>query len=192
MRISKILLAECRIPLPHVLRLGPTQITTRDFVVLRVETDADVFGEAIGYTRGTPLFDSMEMVSNRILGRDPLRRGALLSWLENTNVPGRAAFPRAYSLIDIACWDILAKRSGMPLYVLLGALHDTASLTGVAGYYMDLRPMSAIADEVSSFFDAGYSRVKFMLKGDDAEFDRRYSAAMMKSAKGLLAADAHW
>lgn len=192
MKITKALIAECRIPLPHTLRLGPTEITTRDFLVLRIETDSGIFGEAIGYTRGTPLFDSMEMVARRVVGLDPLMRSALTARLENANVPGRAAFPRSYSLVDIACWDILAKKTGMPLFVLLGGLQDRATITGVAGYYMDLRKISDITDEVSRLFDAGYRRVKFMLKGDDPDFDRSYADSITVAAKGPVAADAHW
>ena len=192
MKITKVLIAECRLPLPHTLRLGPTEITTRDFVVLRIQTDSGIFGEAIGYTRGTPLFDSLEIVARRILGLDPLMRSALIARLENTNVPGRAAYPRAYSLVDIACWDILAKKTGMPLYVLLGGLRDRAPLTAVAGYYMDLRKMTDITDEVSRLFDSGYNRVKFMLKGDDPDFDKNYLESITTAAQGPVAADAHW
>jgi L-alanine-DL-glutamate epimerase-like enolase superfamily enzyme len=192
MKITKVLIAECRIPLPHTLRLGPTEITTRDFVALRIETDPGIFGEAIGYTRGTPLFDSLEMVAHRIMGLDPLMRSAVTARLENTNVPGRAAFPRSYSLVDIACWDILAKKTGMPLFVLLGGLRDRAAVTGVAGYYMDLRKISDITDEVSRLFESGYRRVKFMLKGDDPDFDRSYADAIMAAAQGPVGADAHW
>ena len=192
MKITRVLIAECRIPLPHILRLGPTEITTRDFVVLRIETDSGIFGEAIGYTRGTPLFDSLEMVARRVIGLDPLMRRALIARLENANVPGRAAFPRSYSLVDIACWDILAKKTGMPLFVLLGGLRDRAAVTGVAGYYMDLRKISDITDEVSRLFDAGFRRVKFMLKGDDPDFDRNYLDSIMEAAQGPVGADAHW
>lgn len=192
MKITKALIAECRIPLPHTLRLGPTQITTRDFLVLRIETDSGIFGEAIGYTRGTPLFESMEMVARRVMALDPLMRSGLIARLENTNVPGRAAFPRSYSLIDIACWDILAKKTGMPLFVLLGGLRDRAAVTGVAGYYMDLRKIDDIAHEVSRLFGAGYSRVKIMLKGDDPDFDHGYVDSITSAAQGPVAADAHW
>ena len=44
-------------------------------------------------------------------------------------------------------------------------------MTAVAGYYMDLRSISDIADEVSGMIDNGYERVKIMLKGDDPAFD---------------------
>jgi len=192
MKISKLVIAECRIPLPNIIRLGPTQISTRDFVVLRMETDAGIFGEAIGYTRGTALFDSLEIMAHRVVGRDPLMRRALIRWLETTNVPGQSAFSRAYSLLDIACWDVLAKKSGMPLFALLGGLRTEVPVTAVAGYYMDIRPLSDIRDEVSRYFDSGYSRVKIMLKGDDPQFDHRYLTEIANVDRGPIAADAHW
>ncbi|MGE0406096.1 MAG: mandelate racemase/muconate lactonizing enzyme family protein [Candidatus Korobacteraceae bacterium] len=192
MKITRIQIAECRIPLPKVLTLGTTQIRTRDYVALRVETDAGLSGEALGYTRGTPLYAALEMVAPRLLGRDPVMRGDLIASLENSNVPGRAAFTRSNSLLDIACWDITAKQAKMPLFRLLGGLRTEATATAVAGYYMDLRTIDDIVDEVAKLFDCGYSRVKFMLNGNDAEFDRRYVAAVMRKPPGPVAADAHW
>jgi L-alanine-DL-glutamate epimerase-like enolase superfamily enzyme len=192
MKITRILLAECRVPLPHVLKLGTTQIHTRDYVTVRVETDAGISGDGIGYCRGTPLFDSLEMISRRVIGRDPLMRRELIASLENSNVPARAAFTRAVSMLDIACWDILARHAGMPLFRLLGGLRREVPATAVAGYYMDLRPVSDIVDEVKRLLDAGFTRVKIMLKGDDPEFDRGYLAAVTRIAPGRVAADAHW
>jgi L-alanine-DL-glutamate epimerase-like enolase superfamily enzyme len=57
---------------------------------------------------------------------------------------------------------------------------------------MDRRPIPEIAEEVSSLLTEGHHRVKVMLKGDDAEFDRAYVAAVTKNAAGKVAADAHW
>jgi L-alanine-DL-glutamate epimerase-like enolase superfamily enzyme len=192
MQISRIQIAECRIPLPKVLTLGTTQIRTRDFVALRIETDSGVAGEALGYTRGTPVYGALELVAHRALGRDPLMRGELTSGLQNSNVPGRASFPRAISLLDIACWDILAKSAELPLFRLLGGLRREVGATAVAGYYMDLRTIADINDEVEKLFDCGYSRVKFMLNGNDPDFDRAYVAAVTKDPAGPVAADAHW
>jgi L-alanine-DL-glutamate epimerase-like enolase superfamily enzyme len=192
MKISQIQIAECRIPLPRVLTLGTTQIRTRDYVAVRVETDSGIAGEALGYTRGTPLFECLEILGRRVLGRDPLMRAQLIASVENSNVPGRASFPRAVSLLDIACWDILAKYSQLPLFRLLGGLRSEVGATAVAGYYMDLRAIPEIVDEIAALFDCGYSRVKFMLNGNDPEFDRAYLAAVSKNPGGPLAADAHW
>src|SRR5437016_1709460 len=57
MQITKVRIAECSIPLPRILRLGPVEIRTRDYVVISIETEDGVCGEAIGYPRGTPLFE---------------------------------------------------------------------------------------------------------------------------------------
>jgi L-alanine-DL-glutamate epimerase-like enolase superfamily enzyme len=192
MKISRIQIAECRIPLPKVLTLGTTQVRTRDYVALRLETDSGLTGDALGYTRGTPLYESLEMVSRRVIGRDPLMRSELTASLQNANVPGRGAFPRAISLLDIACWDLLGKDAELPLFRLLGGLRREVGATAVAGYYMDLRTIVDINDEVEKLFDCGYSRVKIMLNGNDPDFDRAYLAAITKDPAGPVAADAHW
>src|SRR5260370_1953167 len=70
MKISRIQIAECPLPLPHTLRLGPVEIQTRDYIAVRIWTDAGVFGEAIGYPRGTPLFETMQSMARKIIGGD--------------------------------------------------------------------------------------------------------------------------
>src|SRR5215831_7148030 len=135
MKITKVQIAEVRVPLPRVLKLGSSQITTRNYVALQLSTDAGITGEALGYTRGTPLVSALEISAPQIIGKDPLLRTDIISTLENSNVPGRASFTRSVSLIDIACWDILAKHARLPLYTLLGGFKRRADVTAVAGYY---------------------------------------------------------
>jgi len=71
-------------------------------------------------------------------------------------------------------------------------LKTEAKVTAVAGYYMDLRSISEIADEVSGMIDAGYERVKVMLNGNDLKFDIEYASTICDRAPGRVAADAHW
>ncbi|HEV2276056.1 MAG TPA: enolase C-terminal domain-like protein [Acidobacteriaceae bacterium] len=192
MQISRVLIAECPIPLPHVLRLGPVEITTRDYLAIRVETLSGIFGEAIGYPRGTPLFEVVSAMGRRILGGDASMRRELMNKLEYSNIPARAALTRGLSLIDIALWDIGAKSAGQPLYQILGGCRKRAEATVVAGYYMDQRSIPDVVDEVGVLADAGYRRVKVMLKGDDPVFDREYVSAVSARLPGRIGADAHW
>jgi L-alanine-DL-glutamate epimerase-like enolase superfamily enzyme len=192
MRISKVQIAECGVALPHILRLGSTEIRTRDYVAIRVETDSGVYGEAIGYPRGTPLFDTGSSMGRQLIGRDASMRRQVMLELEQRNIPGRAALTRGLSLFDIALWDIACKVAGQPLFRFLGGLRATAEVTAVAGYYMDRRPISDIADEVDGLLDEGHQRVKIMLKGDDPDFDRKYVAAVTRKDPSCIAADAHW
>ncbi len=192
MHITRILLAEVQVPLPQTLRLGPVVITTRDYVAVRIETDAGVWGDAIGYPRGTPLLESLTRISQNLINTDPLMRRQGLQAFLMGNTTSRPVYSRAVSLIDIALWDIAAKVSGLPLYRLLGGLRSDVPVTAVAGYYMDTRSLDNIADEVSRRIDEGYERVKVMLKGDDSAFDLRYTQTVTKRAPGRVAADAHW
>lgn len=190
--VARVRLAECRIPLPRPIRLGPVEITTRDFVVMAVETADGRLGEALGYPRGTPLFDAAALVARRVIGtRASHRRATLGSYLAGA-VNGRPAMVRAVSLYDIALGDLAARAAGLPLHHMLGALRDTVPLMAVAGYYLDQRTIDDVADEARALVDAGYDRVKIMLRGDDPDFDRRYVEAVSAAAPGRLAADAHW
>jgi L-alanine-DL-glutamate epimerase-like enolase superfamily enzyme len=192
MKISTVRLAQHSVPLPEVLRLGTTAITTRDYVTLRVETESGRFGEALGYPRGTPLFDTASLMATQVLGKDASMRRQVMMELEHRNIPGRAALTRSLSLFDIALWDIACKEAGQPLYRYLGACREQAEVTAVAGYYMDKRPIPDIVDEVSALLDDGYHRAKIMLKGDDPAFDLEYVSAVTRAGSGKVAADAHW
>jgi L-alanine-DL-glutamate epimerase-like enolase superfamily enzyme len=192
LQITKVQIAECSIPLPYILRLGPVEIRTRDYVLFRVETDAGVFGEAVGYPRGTPLFDTLSSMGRRILGKDVRMRRQVMFNLEYSNVPARAGLTRALSLIDIALWDIAAKQAEQPLFQFLGGLRTAADVTVVAGYYVDQRGIADVVKEVNLLQDAGCKRVKIMLKGDDRDFDKKYASAVAEAMPGRVAADAHW
>ncbi len=192
MKISKARIAECSIPLPKILRLGSVEIKTRDYVLVRMETDVGVFGEAIGYPRGTPLFETVSGMARRVLGKNPAMRREVMVHLELSNVPARAALTRGLSLIDMALWDIGCKQAGQPLYELIGGWRSSADVTVVAGYYVDQRSIADVVDEVGRLEDTGIRRVKIMLKGDDPAFDEKYAAAVAARMPGRVAADAHW
>ena len=192
MKISKVRIAECGIALPKILRLGPVEIKTRDYVLVRMETDAGVCGEAIGYSRGTPLFETVSGMARRVLGEDPVMRREAMVNLELSNVPARAALTRGLSIIDMALWDIGCKQAGQPLFQFIGGLRSSADVTVVAGYYVDQRSIADVVDEVGRLEDSGFRRVKIMLKGDDRAFDERYASAVAAKMPGGVAADAHW
>ena len=74
MPIARVRIAECPMPLPYVLRLGPVEIRTRDYIAVRIETESGLAGEALGYPRGTPLFETVSQMARRVLGGDAAMR----------------------------------------------------------------------------------------------------------------------
>src|SRR3569833_992446 len=135
MVITQVRVAECPIPLPKVLRLGPIEIRTRDYVAVRIETNSGLFGEAVGYPRGTPLFETTCRIANRILGQDASMRREIMVRLDRSNVPARSTLTRGLSLLDIALWDLGAKAANQPLYLLLGGYRKSAEALVVAGFF---------------------------------------------------------
>jgi L-alanine-DL-glutamate epimerase-like enolase superfamily enzyme len=184
--------AECKIPLPRPIKLGPVEIKTRDFVVLRLKAEDESFGDAIGYPRGTALFESLRLLSRRIIGWEVSERRAFSEHTLSSLVNGRPTFIRATSLIDIALWDIAAKSADQPLFRLLGGSRSKVPVMAVGGYYLQERSIEDVCDEIRGLVDSGHQRVKIMLSGADPGFDERYVDAVSRVSEGRLGADAHW
>lgn len=192
MKITNIKIAECKLPLPRPIRLGPVEILTRDFVAVRVETNAGIWGDALGYPRGTALAESLERMSNAVIGRDTCDRRAIVDDFLQNFINGRAMFTKAASLLDIALWDIAGKEIQQPVFRMLGAARTKVPVMVVAGYYLDQRSIEDVGKEVQSFVDEGYERIKVMILGNDLDFDVRFVEAMQKIAGPRLCVDAHW
>jgi L-alanine-DL-glutamate epimerase-like enolase superfamily enzyme len=190
--VAKVLLAECRLPLPRPIRLGSVAITTRDYVAMRLVAADGRHGDAIGYPRGTPLREIAAGMANEVIGTLPDERAVTIRRMLARRVNARSSFIRAASLFDIALGDLAAKAAGKSWGALNGGTRTHAPLMAVAGYYLDERSIDDVAREVGDLLAAGYARVKIMLRGDDLDFDCRYVAACTKVAEGRLAADAHW
>lgn len=191
MRVVAVRALEVPLPLPRPIVLGPTRIETRDVVVLRLETEDGAHGDAIGYTRGTPLIATLERLAPALLGADPLRRGAVTAGLDGARLPGRGQMIRALSLVDVALWDLAAKAAAMPLHALLGGHRARVPVTAVAGYHLRERGLADVADEVARRFDQGFARVKVMLDGPDEALDAALIERLARPGR-RLAVDAHW
>ncbi len=193
MKITGIDVLRCPIELPQAIRFGEVVIRARDYVVLRIKTDAGLEGYSVSYARGTPLLEALETLGRRILNAEPLLPRKIIHVLEQQFIPGRAAFIRAVSAIDIALWDIVAKTAKLPLFQLLGGWRTEVPLLAVAGYFPETRGIESLENEVKALVDDGYGLIKVCLPGADAAVDARLVTRLVKAAgTARLAVDAHW
>ena len=107
---------------PHAGGAPKTDVHT---VLVKVETDEGVtgWGEAFSNAGWQSTMTAIsQLIAPRVLGKDPAHIAQLQADLHrglyNTGRSGPTVF--AISGLDIALWDIAAKRAGMPLYRLLG------------------------------------------------------------------------
>ncbi|MGI4982820.1 MAG: MFS transporter [Janthinobacterium lividum] len=165
------------------LGITPTTWNTLETVLIRVEdTDGVVgWGEAFGYF----LADATRAVVERLLR--PLLEGSTVESIEAWNrdiqkklrLFGRYGVTMfAISGVDMALWDLRAKRARLPLYRLLGEAHATPA--PIATYaslvrYGDAEVAPAICGKA---LDEGFENIKLH------EIDLRYVEACHRLVDG--------
>jgi galactonate dehydratase len=101
----------------------PAWIGIRNQLLVKVETDEGVsgWGESGLSGREKAVAGAVEHFSHFLIGRDPMRAGAL--WQEmyrGQYFEGGRVLTAAISAIDIALYDIKGRALGVPVYQLLG------------------------------------------------------------------------
>jgi L-alanine-DL-glutamate epimerase-like enolase superfamily enzyme len=142
-----------------------------DATVVAVETDAGItgWGECCplgsaylpAYARGVRA--GLAELAPQVIGLDP-RDLAVLNRHMDAALRGH---PYVKAAIDVACWDILGKATGLPCYALLGgkAQEDVVLYRAIS----QVAP-EAMAQNVAGYRAEGYT--KFQLKvGADADAD---------------------
>jgi L-alanine-DL-glutamate epimerase-like enolase superfamily enzyme len=153
-----------------------------DATVVAVETDAGITGYAECCPLGSAYLPAyahgvragLQEIGPKLLGLDPTDLN-LVNWHMDAVLRGH---PYVKAPIDIACWDVLGKLTGLPVYKLLGG----AAQEKVALY----RAISQEAPEEMARKIAGYKAegyTKFQLKvGGDADQD----IARIRETRGVL------
>lgn len=105
------------------IKCYPVWIGYRNYLVVKVETDTEVFGlgESGLSGREKAVIGAIHHFRQWLIERDPMRIGAL--WQEmyrSQYFEGGRVLTAAISAIDIALHDIKAKAFGVPVYEILG------------------------------------------------------------------------
>jgi L-alanine-DL-glutamate epimerase-like enolase superfamily enzyme len=182
-RVTEVRIGTATVPLPAPLRLGPMEITEREYAAVEVETEEGLVGKAYCLTRNAPVAACVErLVAPVVAGReaDPERR-----WEDCTRATvaiGRTGLVvRAIGLVDIALWDVAAQGAGLPLWRHLGGTDPVAPLLMVAGYPLPGQSPESLADDVIRYGTSGYRLLKVARDRDPARMRR----LLETSAAGL-------
>ena len=157
--------------------------------LLRITAEDGIAGLGEGWcdqTRIADFFTRARAVAGDLVGRDaPAPAGT----------EDRAAAAVA-SAIDIALWDMRARRSRLPLHRALGATQDTVAAYASGGLYADGKDDAALAAEMRGHAARGFTAVKMKIGALDRDADLRRvrvvrdaigpDAAIMVDAVGRL------
>lgn len=174
--IQSIELREIRLPLVHFFETSFGRTTERRIVLARV-TDADgaegwgecVAGEGPFYSdewTDTAWATLSQFLAPMVLGKEVAKAAHVFALMRAVR-----GHRMAKATIETACWDLEAKRAGVPLWKHLGGTRPEIAC-GVSIGIQDTPEM--LIEKIRKEVDAGYQRIKIKIKpGWDLEIIER-------------------
>jgi galactonate dehydratase len=169
----------------------------RELTIVQVNTDEGVsgLGEVRMVNKTDTLIAAIEELGHRyVIGMDPFDV-ARLAWnvqIAEYGLPGEVG-QSALAAFDIACWDIMGKALGEPIWRLLGgAFRDTVPAYA-NGWYQGDRDPNQIAAMASQVVARGYRGLKIDPFGAAAStlslHEHRASREILESVRSAVGPD---
>jgi L-alanine-DL-glutamate epimerase-like enolase superfamily enzyme len=172
---------------------GGNAVTVFDSTVVAVETDAGLtgWGEVCplgpaylpAYAAGARA--GIVELAPHLMGADPVALGTLNERMD----AAMRGHPYVKSAIDMACWDILGKASGLSVATLMGGHvgRDFALYRAISQESPD-----EMARRIADYRAEGYRKFQLKVGGDpNADIDRIHAAADVLERGDVLIADAN-
>lgn len=164
-----------------------------DDTVVEVQTDAGMSGYAESCPLGSAYLPAHALgvraglaeLAPHLIGKDPRD----LNEINRTMDAALLGHPHAKAPLDIACWDILGKVTGQPVFTLLGgrAQPDVALYRAISQL-----PPDEMAANVAKYRAEGYRRFQLKVGGDpNDDIARIHAARQILGGDDVLVADAN-
>lgn len=172
---------------------GGNQVTVFDSTIVAVETNLGVtgYGEICplgpaylpAYAAGARA--GIKELAPALIGQDPTGLLALNLRMDQA----MRGHPYVKSALDMACWDILGKYTGLPVVQLLGGRHGEAFKLYRA---ISQESPKQMANKVGDYRQEGYSKFQLKVGGDpDTDIERIKACAQKLKPGDVLVADAN-
>jgi galactonate dehydratase len=136
----------------------------RNYLFVRLETDSGLtgVGEAtLEWQERTVQTLLHEWLEDRILGADPFDVERVVGNLIRDQYQGGATVMTAISGFEIACWDLIGKSCGQPVYKLLGGRARDRLTAYANGWYGGKKTPAEYAAKACEVVARGYRGMKF-------------------------------
>ncbi|MCC7240376.1 MAG: o-succinylbenzoate synthase [Acidobacteria bacterium] len=165
MRIDRLELFLCRLPLVHFFETSFGRTYDRSFVLARMEGDGhEGWGEAIaeghpyysGETTETVWHIVTSFLAPLVVGREFAHPREVFPAMTRVRTHNMAK-----ALLEMTAWDLYARTRGEPLSAVLGGTRPRIQ-SGVSIGIQD--SLDQLVDKVARERDAGYQRIKIKIK----------------------------
>ena len=160
----------------------------RNYLFLQLTTDTGLtgIGEAtLEWQERTVQTLIHEWLEERLIGSDPRDIEQTFGHLIRDQYQGGSTVMTAISGAEIACWDIVGKACGQPVYKLLGGQARERLPAYANGWYGGAQSPAEYADKAREVVSRGYRGMKFDPFGVAW---KEMSAAEMDAAERIVAA----
>lgn len=172
---------------------GGNAVTVFDATVVAIDTDQGIMGWGEVCPLGPAYLPAyaagartgIAELAPQLIGADPCALGMLNDRMDRL----MRGHPYVKSAIDMACWDILGKASGMPVATLMGGqVSETFPLYRA----ISQESPDEMAERIAGYRREGYTKFQLKVGGDpDIDIDRIRACAAVLERGDVLIADAN-
>ena len=187
-RIRTLSLSHVVLPLDHpvsdakVLTGRQKPLTETVLLFVEVETEQGHHGVGFSYSKragGPAQYAHLKEVAEVAIGQDPsdiARIYETLMWA-GASVGRSGVATQAVAALDVALWDLKARRAGLPLAKLLGAHRDSCRVYNTSGGFLQAS-VEEIKEKATASLEAGIGGIKIKVGQPDWAEDLRRVAAV--------------
>ena len=182
-RIESVTLSSVTLPLPNpisdakVFTGRQRPMTEVAFLFAEIRTEGGHEGVGFSYSKragGPAQFAHAKEIAPDLIGEDPndiARLWTKLVWA-GASVGRSGAATQAIAAIDVALWDLKAKRAGLPLAKLLGAHRDSVRCYNTSGGLLH-ESIEQVKDNATRTLENGIGGIKIKVGLPDSAEDLR-------------------
>jgi L-talarate/galactarate dehydratase len=164
-------------PISDAKVLTGRQKPLTEVAVLFAEIRAESGGQGVGFSYakragGPGLFAHAREIAPELIGEDPSdiqRIWTKLVWA-GASVGRSGLATQAIAAIDIALWDLKARRAGLPLAKLLGAHRDSVACYNTSGGFLST-PIEQVLENAAASVRRGVGGIKIKVGQPDTRAD---------------------
>ncbi|MEM4970692.1 MAG: mandelate racemase/muconate lactonizing enzyme family protein [Sulfolobales archaeon] len=145
-------------------RDSPDQWASASLIIRVLSDDGEIgYGEAIPTRRVNQVVKAFEEIKELVKGREVYALPKLYwEWYKHEYyLPFSIESVSAYSAFDIAIYDLLGRRHGMPIYMLLGGLARDKIKVYANAWYRDCVSPECFAEKAKKAVAMGFKALKF-------------------------------
>jgi galactonate dehydratase len=164
----------------------------KNWIFLELLTDEGItgHGEATGGLATSSIAAQLGEIRDLVVGQDPMNPRALWEHLRKSLYFESGP---AVSGIEIACWDVIGRKLGAPVWQLLGGAVQPRLRAYANGWYSGPRDPKGFAEAAQAVVARGYNALKFDPFGDAYKSidpaDLREALALVEAVRGAVGDD---